>query len=983
MSRRLARLVISVLALVGVILAQSEVGTANLSGTVTDPSGAAIAGAKVTVSSKATGLTRVTETSEAGLYNLPRLPVGSYDLAIEAQGFKSARKAEIPLSVGAQLTFDVRLEVGATSEAITVTGEVPIVETTRTQASTVVNQKAVNDLPINGRNFLDFTLLTPGVVRDVRQGDISFGGQRGTANSLLVDGGDTNNNFFGQSMGRIGSGRSPYSFSQDAVLEFQVKTNGYDAEIGRAGGGVVNVITKSGTNDFHGGAFWFFRDRAMNANTSINNSRRIARPIYHFNQFGGNLGGPVKRDKLFFFFNYDGQRNATPNEVFLQVAAPPDEASQRAFQTLLPFTGVYQRRFDNDTYLGKGDWNISDTQRLSVRYNASRFTGTNLENGGINRSLESTGNSLVTNDQLSAAYTKTFGAAVVYDGRFIYMRDDQPGLSNSTNPQATIQQGGQTVMVLGRNFFSPRYTNIKKFQTVQTVSYVRGRHTYKIGADLNFDRIDNFFPGNFSGAFLFPSYAAFTNRQASLFTQGFAGEGTDGALTRPNLNEYAFFVQDNWRATDRLTLNYGIRYDLFDYAQPKVRNTDAGLNLWSLDTGRINQDNNNWAGRLGFAYRLTDDDRVVVRGGYGIFYARTPSIMIGTAHSQNGIQVQTYTLTGAAIPTYPNILSAPPTLQRRPDIWAFARDYVQPQTHQWNFQIERRVTANLSVIGGYLGVRGLKLSRTRDVNLFPAEAVQGTISTGGTITFFRHPGAQNAPARPATNFGRISLFDSGGDSIYHGGFVQVTKRYSRNLQFLASYTFSKVIDSAPDQTSVTIGGGDDAKQAQNTLLPNLDRGPGVSDVNHRFVLSGVYDITFANRASSPFVKYTLGDWQLALITQVESGRRFSPMVSNDPNNNQMLTDRTPGVGRNVLLGPGFAAVDVRLSKQVPLGTERIRLRLIGEAFNITNRANFTNWNMQQWLYTAATRVFTPNPNFLARTGTADPRILQIAAKITF
>ncbi|HBY61601.1 MAG TPA: TonB-dependent receptor, partial [Solibacterales bacterium] len=179
-------------------------------------------------------------------------------------------------------------------------------------------------LPINGRNFLDFTLLTPGVVRDVRAGDISFGGQRGTANSLLVDGGDTNNNFFGQSMGRIGSGRSPYSFSQDAVQEFQVKTNGYDPEIGRAGGGVVNVITKSGTNELHGGAFWFFRERSMNANTFINNSRRIARTPYRFNQFGGNAGGPVKKDKVFFFYNYDGQRNSTPNEVFLQVNAPAD-----------------------------------------------------------------------------------------------------------------------------------------------------------------------------------------------------------------------------------------------------------------------------------------------------------------------------------------------------------------------------------------------------------------------------------------------------------------------------------------------------------------------------------------------------------------------------------------------------------------------------------------------------------------------------------
>jgi len=208
--------------------AQSEIGGATLNGTVTDPSGAAVTGAKVTATQTATGFTRSTESSTAGFYSFTALPSGPYEVTVESQGFKAAKLTAISLTVGAVATLDVRLVIGATAESVSVTADVPLVETSRSQTSTVVNERAVADLPINGRNFLDFTLLTPGVVRDpTRSGDISFGGQRGTSNSLQVDGSDANNVFFGQSTGRAGTGRNPYSFSQDAVLEFQVSTNGY------------------------------------------------------------------------------------------------------------------------------------------------------------------------------------------------------------------------------------------------------------------------------------------------------------------------------------------------------------------------------------------------------------------------------------------------------------------------------------------------------------------------------------------------------------------------------------------------------------------------------------------------------------------------------------------------------------------------------------------------------------------------------------
>lgn len=963
----LSLLLALVVALSGTAWAQSDITGATLNGTVQDPSGAPVPNVKVTATSPATGTVRVSTTNDAGLYSL-RLPAGPYDISVEAQGFKTARKQGVSLNIGSVSTFDVKLEIGQAQETVSVTDELPLVESSRSQTSTVVDSKAVAELPVNGRNFLDFTLLTPGVSRDLtRGGDISFGGQRGTANSLLVDGSDSNNVFFGQSTGRAGTGRNPYTFSQDAVQEFQVNTNGYAAEIGRAGGGVINVITKSGTNLLHGTLFEFFRNEKLNANTWANNRRNAARRIYRFNQFGGNLGGPIKKDKLFFFFDYDGQRNTLPNPVFLAVPAPADDLSQQAFRELQPKLNSYSNKLDNNVYLGKVDWNISNSHRLTTRYNANRFVGKNFENTGTASAQEHTGDSAVTTDNVAGTHTWVMNSAAVVESRMNYTRDNQPGQANSTQPEAQIRQAGTLVMQIGRNSFSPRYTNAKTFQLAQNLSYLKGAHSFKMGYDIITQRIGNFFPGNFGGSFQFNSYADFAARRAASFTQGFAGEGTAGALTQPNSNEIAFFAQDSWRVTNRLTLNYGMRYDVFTLANPPVRNPLIGF-----DNTKINRDTNNLAGRFGFAYKLSD--KMVIRGGAGMFYGRTPAILLGTAHSQNGIQVQTYTLT-ANIPVYPNVLAAPPTVSRTPDIYVFDPKYVQPLTHQFNLNIERQLGRDYSVTLGYLGVRGIHLTRTRDINLFPAESTAATFADGTATRFLRYP-----TARPNPNFRRISLFDSGADSIYHGGFVQLTKRFSKGFQIQSSYTFSKVIDTVPDQTSVVVGGGDDGKVPQYTTVPGLDRALGNSDVRSRFVVSGVWDINYSKNVF-------LRGYQLSMITTAQTGRYFSATIggNSDVNNDgNTRTDRPPFQGRNIYRAPNFAAVDLRFSRDINLKKDsRAKLKLVFEAFNLTNRANFTSFLTTPYNFNSTTRVFTPVATFGQVTDTADPRIAQIALKITF
>jgi len=983
----------ALLLLSGIAYAQSEVGGASLNGTITDPSGAVVAAAKVTATNSGTGLSRTMQTSDAGLFNFGRLPVGTYDLSVEANGFKTARKTGLALSIGAVVTLDLRLEIGGTQETVSVSAEIPVVESTRSQTSTSVNEKAVRDLPINGRNFLDFVTLTPGVIRDpARGGDLSFAGQRGTSNSLLVDGGDSNNTFFGQSAGRAGT-RNPYTFSQEAVQEFQVNASGYSAETGRAGAGVVNVVTKSGTNDYHGNVYWFFRDKALNANTFFNNSRGIRKQPYHFNQYGANLGGPVVmpggfngKNKLFFFYNYEAQRNTLPNPVFFPIAVPSDAVSQQAANELRAFQTPYTTGFDNTIHTVRIDYNISNTQFFNVRYNSHRFDGKNFENAGPQSASERTGNSSNHTDNIAAQYTKVIGTSMVWDSRFIYLRDDAPGAANTNKPEAQIRQSGNLMIAIGRNSFSPRYTNIDKYNTINSLTFNRGKHSYKFGADLNFERIANFFPGNFSGSFVFDSLADWAARRASAFTQGFAGQGTNGPLTTPNANEFAFYVQDSWRTTDRLTLNYGIRYDLFSYAQPAVSNPDPGLQSLGLNTGRINTDKNNWGTRAGFAYRLSNRANQVLRGGYGMYYGRTASILIGTSHSQNGIQVQTYSLSRAnpaqasLIPTYPNVLSAPPALARTPDIYAVAPDYVQPLTHQFSLNYEFQLGKDYAVTLGYLGARGVHLSRTRDINHFPFAQSTARFVDGSNITLNQRPAT-----RPNRSFGRISLFDSGGDSIYHGGFIQMQKRFAHGVQFQASYTLSKVIDTLPDQTSVVPGnGGDDSKVAFDTLNPNADRAVGDTHIPHRFVGSVVWDVDYAKGMQNPVAKAVLRGWQLSDIFSAQSGRWLTARSNVDLNNDgNRFSDRSPFFGRNTIEAPGFASVDLRVSKDIFLGNERVKLRLMGETFNTLNRVNFSAIQQTPYNFNAGTREFTRVANFLAPTNTFDPRIMQIAARFTF
>ena len=1008
--------------LAGAMLLYAQAGNeGTIEGTVTDQTGAVVSGAEITATHTTTGAAFHTTSKEDGLFTFALLPVGNYDVAVKKQGFSTLTEKGLKLTIGAKVSLRLELKVSATPETVVVTAEAPVVETTRTQVSATVDQEAVSSLPANGRNFIDFVLLTPGVNRDPRLGDLSFAGQRGTLNSLTVDGTDNNNTFFGQTLGRTGSGRAPYQFSEDAVQEFQVNTNGYSAEFGRAGGAVLNVVTKSGTNALHGTAFEFFRDRSLNANDPIYDLQRAAavaagralplKPGYHFNQFGGNIGGPVIKNRMFFFFDYDGQRNNTGNPILLTLPTPANPFQTAAVNYLAQRSNNYNRTFNQDVYLGKVDYTINTANQLSGRYNAQRFNGQAQENSGATSAFEHTGASNVNTDTIGIQESAAFTPNLLNIARFSYQRDNEPGLANSINPEANVRNAGQTLLFVGRNSFSPRETTIHRQQYGDMLSWTRGRHTFKFGGDILRDSILNFFPGNFSGAYTFASLDDFgrsllgspVTTPGNTLIEAYPGPSTTGATTHPNLWQDSAFVEDDWKLRRNLTLNLGVRYDVELAAQPSVRNPVAFAQ--GLDTSRIPNDTNNIAPRVGFAWQPLNNERMVVRGGFGLFYANTPSIMYGTADSNNGINVQTLTFAASAatpLPaSYPNVTCGAPQQNAgcpvptgatlpAPAIFVFNKNYVQPYVEQYNLGVEYQLARDLSVSVAYLGVHGVHLQRTRDINE-PLTEVPTNITVAGTgqvLTFNKLTGP-----RPFTGFGRIFEFESNANSSYNGLILQANRRFAHNFSMSGSYTWSHVIDDNPDATAV-VPGTDDGKMVYDVNNVGLDRSNGGSDVRHRFILSSVWDLNYAQGMRNRVLKTLAEGWQLAGIFNAQSGEPYTALVNSDLNGDgNSRNERAPGFGRNTFTMPAIIALDPRVTRTIRF-TERTQMRLIVEAFNVLNHQNVTGVRTTFFAVTAGQLVpqtigavginafgvpSSANVNGQGNVG----RVLQLAAKINF
>jgi hypothetical protein len=950
------------------VTATAQSATGSIDGVVRDATGAVLPGVAISLVQQDTGVERAVVSDDRGAFNLAVLPAGAYRLTADLSGFQT-RRVDLRVFVGQRVDLRIELAVAGVDQEVIVLANRPLLEMTRSHTSAVVDENAVRNLPVNGRNFLEFTLLTPGVTRDVRGGDLSFAGQRGTLNSVVVDGADNNNTFAGQSLGRTGTGRAPYQFSADAVQEFQVNSSSYSAEYGRAGGGIISVVTRSGTNQVSGSLFEFYRDIALNATNAINELNGQPKSPYHYHQFGSTLGGPLRRNRDFFFANYDGQRNRQSNLVFLNLPSntPADSLTQAGIAMLQPLAVSWDRGLNQDVFLVKTNHRLNDSHALIFRYNHQDFAGDNYENGGAQNAFEHTGASLVRTRTLSAAWTTVMQSRLFNELRLHYVRDHEPGEANSENPEANVNQSNTQVLVIGRNNFSPRSNTIDRFQVADTVTAQRGSHELKGGFDLQIDRIRNYFPGFFSGQYVFQSLASFAlgrpSGQNESYQQSFPGPGTSGPESRTDVSEVSAFMQDSWRARPDLTLNFGLRYDLARMAAPPATNPDPQLAAAGIDTGRFDPDVNNLGPRVGVAWH-PNGRSYVVRGGWGVYYGRIPAVLVA-ATNNNGVNVISVRLTGPAVPTYPQKLSEIPggAVPPPPNIFYIDGDFSSSQVMQASGAIEWALGASTTLAVSYLFAGGSSLARSIDRNLGPlGERTLTVAATGETLRyhFFGTP-------RTFTNLGRVIAFESNADSRYNGFTLDLNRRFGGGSMLRAAYTLSRVIDTVPDATAVAAGNmGDDLKYASNPADFEVDRTAGANDQPHRLVASGVYGVR---------------RWWFSGIFTAQSGQPYSARTNADLNGDgNMFNDLAPGTERHAFRLPTMVVLDLRVARDVPLGS-RATAQLIVEGFNVLNRANINGVFAVKYGLSGTTLM--PSANFGTPRTSASERIIQLACRITF
>jgi outer membrane receptor for ferrienterochelin and colicin len=626
-------------------LAQSQ-GTGQIVGTVYDASGAAIPGAKVTATGKATGLVRELETNEAGQYRFVLLPPGPYTVSVKHTGFKNA-KSDVNVSVGSAVTADFRMQLGEVTEVVEVTATVAI-ETTAVQTDALINERSISELPINGRRFQDFVTLTPTVQIEPSRNGISFAGQRGINANITIDGADYNQPFFG---GIRGGERSNQSFSipQEAIKEFQIVSYGFSAEFGRSSSGVMNAVTKSGTNDWHASAFWYIRHKDMAHRDAFN---RTSLDTQH--QFGGSVGGPVRRDKSFAFAAYEQQRLRLPRTVIFRALdtgtafAGRTAANGEAFDFYRSLEGPYTETNDAWTVLARWDEQLTTNHRVAVRYHWGKNKALNAVATGAptvpetNNALSNNGTEGDEHHTVATNWTGILSPRIVNEFRFQYSRERRPRTANA------LQTGvGNTIGNYGTRSFLPTTQKDYRVQVSNGLSWNIGRHSIRVGGDFNHLFADQFFAFNQRGIFSISGSGVDTvlnimaldpanpNDRRFDSTAVSYGVAIGNGLADMDMQELAFYFQDSWRITPRFTLNFGVRWEGYFNPQPEANNAAlvAAVQNFAFPNGRrvdptvIHNNLDQWAPRVGIAWDPWGNGRTVFRANGGIYYARNPLLL--------------------------------------------------------------------------------------------------------------------------------------------------------------------------------------------------------------------------------------------------------------------------------------------------------------------------------------------------------------------
>ena len=843
-------------------LAQSTAAT--VSGAVTDEQKAALPGATITVRNLGSGQVRTATTDARGNFQIGGLPPGSYELSAELGGFGRLVRSDVVLNVAQELTLALMLRVAALEEAVTVTAELPLVETTRSALGTTITTSEIEELPIAGRNFATLAQLTPGVTSTAGSG-ISSAGQLTRNSTFLIDGlSNDDDSVAGQRGG----------FSVDAIKEFIVVSNSFSAEYGQSSGAIVSVVTRSGTNAMDGRAFYYHRDDSWDAATAASKLVTPAPPKSRLEQkvVGGFFGGPIRQNKAFYFLSVEYTKRLTENLVTAPTAA-----------TFLPNDPiVFEQPLTNPQVLGKIDMNLTSNNSLAVRYrrDSDRLIGTGI---GGNDTRQRGQNRDRRDQDLAVHNTWVIGGRGLNELRTqISRRYFNWDVSDYCPKCPTINRPG---LNLGKASNMPQGRTEDRIQVANTFSWFvpdrGGSHSLKAGFDASFIDLFSEFHNNLDGTFTFTTSVPFNPSVASTYPTQFTQNVGDPILNLNN-NIYAMFVQDQWKPNDRLTVNAGMRWDYEDVVG-------------------IDHDKNNFAPRLGLVWDVTGNGRTVLRTNAGIYYDQIfLNIPLNAENAKKFVQTL-ITNPGYPDPNGPNPNRTTGPITPTPSTVQFAPDNRTPYTQQITAGVQRQIGRTFSVSADLVRARGLGLLRSIDAN---------------------YPDLEDPlRRRPNSAFQRITVVQTAGNSWYTGLQVGIEKRLAARHSYTIAYTLSETERDTEDFNFFPA----------DQRFYDRERGPASNDARHR--------LSTALSLQLP--------WQIQASTLIAARSKLPYNITTgaDDNRDTQTNDRPAGVGRNSGRGANLFQADLRLTKAIRAGG--VEVELIGEAFNITNQKNWTNFTGNQ------------------------------------
>ncbi|HXJ06082.1 MAG TPA: TonB-dependent receptor [Candidatus Acidoferrum sp.] len=1054
-----ARFLLAAMLLICGISAKAQTFRGTILGTVTDSTGLPLTGATVEVRNKETGLARTTQTSEDGSYTVTELPIGSYSVTISQSGFQTSVTSDVAVNVAGERRVDVALKPGQVSEQIEVSGaELPQVETTTNELGGVLTSQTVENIPVNGRDYTKLIYLNPGVSGSPDQitdspgsfGEFSMNGARGRSNNYLLDGTDMNDGYRNDpAINEAGVFGTPATILPiDAVAEVRVISN-FEPEYGRNAGAVVNIVTKSGTNTFHGTAAEYFRNSALDARNYFNpvrNADGTANPKapFHNNQYGGSLGGPIIKDKTFFFLDYEGQQEpvgvvtlaSVPTGSASDGSLSPSDATNPVIAKLLArhpwpapnlgggIASVVSPSFNRlSSLIAKIDHSFNASNLLTGRY----FFGDSTQSFPL--ALTATGGQLPgfntftpTRVQLvSLSYVHTIGSDKVNELRFGWNRfaegffpADQSfhpssiGLNTGTGP---ADAGMPIILVsgvaqLGATSSVPRHRVDSNSQVIDNFSWKINKHDLKFGVDFHRTSIQQYFDKYFRGRLKFASLPDFLAGNVDSGFQYF-GDSTRHTFD----NNFGFYVQDSYRIKPRLTLNYGMRWDYSGVIGEKKNllsnitsvSPAAGTGTFTLTqvgqsglSSLYNPDKRNFAPRVSLAWDVTGKGKTVVRAGYGIFFDSFSQDMVlghlpyapffdpGPAYNNIGpAPILSTGAVGGTIVSGSPVFAPTTTCDFECDVFGFDRNIKTPYMENYNLNIQQQLTSKVVFQVSYVGSQGHRLWRFFDLGQPSAAAINAADVACDCINAF---GVPSSAARPLAGnpYGAFYVLqeNSSGKSNYNSLQASLRVMGWHGVTSIVNYVWSRSMDNSSD--------GEDfepnAAQPNDSTQPNLEYGPSNFNVPQRFTWIFGYDLP---RMDGSMQKLRNG-WGINSSLTLQSGQPFQfnynfqddfsgsgngfdrpdvvgPIVyhPHDPSNyvdlsafaipctiNVAVATGTAAdcaigsrhygnLGRNALHGPTFKQWDLAIYKNTAL-TERLKMQLRVEFFNVLNHPNFAN-----------------------------------------